>query len=177
MDDADSGPGEVREIADPLRISRADEDDERSPVHDAPERKVSPAPRRRRAGLREPLGIRLERDDGRVGGGAERDLIRHGAGAGEGADELHRFAGLFPPRLLERGEDAVVHRVAEDAESVEDDRSPLRPSRRDPGPEGEQEEGRAEDDGRRPGEPGDQESALDEAHRPVRSRWHEGNNL
>ena len=60
MDHADAGSREVFEAADPFRVAGTDEDDERSPVDDAPMRKRPPAPGGHDAGFRQPERVELE---------------------------------------------------------------------------------------------------------------------
>src|SRR6185369_7034907 len=122
VDDGDAGSAEVGEVVDPLRVARADEEDERRAVHHAAERQCLPTPGGNDPGSGEPLGVELQGEEGEVRRDAHDELVGHRARAGERGDEFHPLAGLGPPVAGEGGEHGAVERVAEDAEAVDDDR-------------------------------------------------------
>ena len=86
------GLREIGEVADALRISFADEDDEGRLIDDAAMRQSVPVGRDR-AALSQPLRVALDGEDRDVGADALKNLVRDRLGAGEGGSE----ANFLPP--------------------------------------------------------------------------------
>ena len=136
MHDPRAAAGEVGEVADAEGVAGTHQDHERREVDDAAVRQGLPASARDHAGVGEPVRVALEREEDELRGNSEDDLVRDRSGAGERGYELDVAAALGLPAVSKRGKDPVVHRVGEDAETVEDDRRRLGPAAREgqPGP-------------------------------------------